>query len=373
MGHRLKATSLLIAMTLAACSPYPSPTPTATAIPTATPTQVPTKAPSTPIASIEPLPNLAGLVYISDETVWQISQDGKPLRLLDYFRGSDAEISYDTKRLLFVEENRLWVADLITGERHAITDGSREPCCAHWGTGRSDWAFYGQGAAEHKVPMPSAVTMTVAYLDRDSLQVRDEKRFPAVEPYASLSPDGLAFAYDDGKTGWIHRWGQGARPFDVTHYGLSLPDNARVISPAWSPNGNRIAWVISGFMSGKRQTGLALFDLNNKTAHWLIQYLSVNWGEFDVRWSPNGKWLAFLPGDVAFAEDGGLWIFSTEGTEKYQEHRARSIRGGWSWDSQHIIWGYKDFTGYLKASYWRTEGLMPVIERGWLVGWTMPR
>ncbi len=59
----------------------------------------------------------------------------------------------------------------------------------------------------------------------------------------------------------------------------------------------------------------------------------------------------FLPGNMAYGDDGGLWIFNINGQEKYQQERATSILG-WDENSSKAYFYYKDAFGFVNIQDW---------------------
>ena len=138
---------------------------------------------------------------------------------------------------------------------------------------------------------------------------------------------------------------------DFTQFALDLPQESQFSNPVWSPTGSFVAVSINGLVEDKKQTGVAVLDLKKDNAWWIHQYPSLDWGEAKSQWSPDSKWIAFLPSDAAFADDCGLWIFSIDGSEKHQFHQAQFMYE-WSEDSHRISFQVKDFCGDVDITYW---------------------
>jgi hypothetical protein len=196
------------------------------------------------------------------------------------------------------------------------------------------------------------------------LEILAEKQFVGVSQFVSLSPHEFMLAYHNSSGAWIYRWNHAVEPFSIEEYGLVLPHNVVITNPAWSPDGNHIVWAISGISDGKYQTSLVLFDLTSKATQWMHQYQSLEdyqlqqWLRPWSQWSPDGQWIAFQPGDAAFADDSGVWVFSVDGTKKHQIKTQYMI--GWSWDSQYLCHGLKDYKGCVKVPSWHEYRLTPL-------------
>jgi hypothetical protein len=95
-----------------------------------------------------------------------------------------------------------------------------------------------------------------------------------------------------------------------------------------------------------RMSHLAVLNMKDRTTQWLFEYPSVNWSSVDIAWSPDSHWVAFLPGNVAFGDDGDLWIFEINQPTKYQYRRATSVEG-WDENSKKVYFGFKDGFGFI--------------------------
>jgi dipeptidyl aminopeptidase/acylaminoacyl peptidase len=129
----------------------------------------------------------------------------------------------------------------------------------------------------------------------------------------------------------------------TSHPTASSPNEAR------SPTDNRTAVVRSRLIDGKQQSELLILDQGKETV--LFRYPSLDYGVIDLVWSPDGKWIAFVPRNAAFAIDAGLWVFSTDGAISHNRINAHKING-WTADSQYVSFQMKDYCGYLGVVDW---------------------
>jgi Tol biopolymer transport system component len=272
---------------------------------------------------------------------------------------------------------QLWVIDLSSGERESLTDGSQPLCCFGWVQGQSGIAYYafkqpGSRDFEHY-----PITMTVAHLASDSLVILEEKQFNEVSRFASVSPNGYSLAYHDGDGAWIIQDDHSVEFFDAKTYGKNMPPDAILTNPAWSSDGSRIAWAISGTFGEEYQTALVVFNLNSKTSYQLHQYdaiegtHSIQWFRPQTVWSPDNNWIAFEASDAAFGDDNGVWAF---GSNDMQKHHIGSMEViGWSWDSEHLCHRFKDYGGYVDVPGWEEHRLTFLPFDNWrFIGWTTP-
>jgi Tol biopolymer transport system component len=183
------------------------------------------------------------------------------------------------------------------------------------------------------------------------------------------SPDGQAIAYGSGGTGWLYRWETGPEAFTPSDYGLTGYGDVQIGSPAWSPDGTRLAWIVKGDL----QVGVALFDLETRTAQVLHSYESqgVGWPHAPV-WSPDGEWLAFSDGSSS--DRAGLWIARVGGRQE-EYHLGLGGHPVWSPDGRWLAFhGFLEdgLPAYLLAEVgtWEVHPLnIPSDRYGRLVNW----
>ncbi len=268
---------------------------------------------TTPDTETEPaLPELrhplAGLLYRDGQEIWILDENGEPLFVFDE---SLARLSADGHLVLFQPEYDpdIWLADLTTGERRNLTESSdRYNGSPQWWPGQQEVIIF--GSSDHLGP--GFGNPTIVRTDGSDYRVLDNER---VGPLA-LSMDGEMLAYGGfDHSGRIMRRGSEPEDFDPSDYGLDVEE---VFQPAWSPDGRKLAWKVSGDAQKHGWTsGIAVFDLEEKSAVLFHTYTAVGGGGVPhyLSWSPSGDWLAFVTFNER-AEDGrlpNLWIAQPDG------------------------------------------------------------
>lgn len=114
---------------------------------------------------------------------------------------------------------------------------------------------------------------------------------------------------------------------DSTGFWLINPDGTnkrrifpyRLHSPAWSPDGNWIAFVV--FLEDERHIFKMRFTGTTFDTTTLSQ-LTFAGRNFFPAWSPDGKWIAYDRSLADASGPAGVWIMKPDGTQK------RSVFGG---------------------------------------------
>ena len=302
-----------------------------------------------------PYQDIAGLVYsdIPAEETWFIDANGFPQRL---YTARDAKPSPTRDRVLLDREDSIWLVDLINGNETNLTaETGRLEGSSQWWPANPGVIVFNSVDAQEGVGM-SAGQASIILQDGSNYQVLDESSsFWHPDP----SPDGNTIAYDTGSAAWLYRMDSGKEAFDVADYGLDAPEDFKIGSPSWSPDGLKLAWWVGGSFgpNGEWDMALAVFDLGAMTVNFIHQYQPIGgsggWKP-PTQWSPDGQWLVFttqgqgrVPELMAMRADGNETIPLGSGTLPL-----------WSPDSSKLIFIRYDPQG---SSYLESQILL--VER----------
>ncbi len=315
-----------------------------------------------------------GLVYSTYDGLWLIDSDEQPVQI---HNNPQAIISPDGNQLISYD-NLQQDAWLINRTEGAIWNLTRRPdrteCCFQWWPEKPDAALF-YSSAEDAEPGYYLSTVNTDGKGYQILDAEHDANTNSGPGHYAPSPDGQTIAYSSGGMGWLYRWG-GAQGFDPADYGLIVRDGVEIAQPAWSPDGARIAWIVKGNLAvdGSLRTGVALFDIEARTAQVLHPYepQGTGWSSAPV-WSPDGQWLAF--GDGSPSDDVGLWVARADDPlEEY--HLGLGGNPVWSPDGQWLAFqGFRQDGGgaymLVEVGTWTPHPLDVAIDEryGKLVDW----
>jgi Tol biopolymer transport system component/DNA-binding winged helix-turn-helix (wHTH) protein len=199
------------------------------------------------------------------------------------------------------------------------------------------------------------------------IRIRPLTSFAGVESYGAISPDGdkVAYTWNGGSGRSEHLYVQlidGSEPLQLTR------EDRRDYSPAWSPDGNRIAFlreirdpgepgmseirIISAL--GGTETRLGTAAVRVEIGHDFVSGLD---------WSPDGKYLVFSDKESS-GEPEGIFLLSIETGEKKRlsarpsgEAPFRDRKAAFSPDGQTVAF----VRGALKAKF---QILLQKLEEG---------
>lgn len=313
--------------------PPPPPTPTPAAAYPA-PSPVPTAAP------------LTGLVYNNKEGVWLIEGAARQ-RLLT--ARPEAVIAPDQRRAVYFEDGAVWLQELSNGQARVVLTLAPErlACCVLlWWAAQPDWALTAWRPAED-APSDAGSLLFINLVDGRQIA-------PAPDSLASgapaLSPDGRTLAFNEGGAPALFHFPDG--PVEGIDPGaFTLPDGqpASVLgmgSPAWSPDGTRLAWYITFSDAGVNTAAILVLELASGRAQRLHPYVNLGRGGWfsAPRWSPDGRWLAFVA-EAEQADDRGVWVVAADGSAEFR--LGPGVNPLWRADSQYLIYSQDNDTHWL--------------------------
>ena len=290
-------------------------------------------------ASPTPAPLLPqpGMVYSAPDGLWLVDQEGQPFRLSER---TNLRLSHDRRFGLYVQydasytNSDLWIVDLITGEERNLTNSpDRVELFGAWWPGNPDQVVLNYRAVTEE-PEPSNGYLGMISLSTGSFQVLDGENI--ANGYPAPSPNGEKIAYDRGLTAWIYDLVDGPSLLDPAVYGITVSENLHLVSPAWSPDGTRMTWVVKNIRSEDDwlHNAIGIFDLEMGSAVLLHTYPPMGFGGQPpaARWSPDGEWVAY----ASLSEDdtNGIWVARKDGSD--ERFLGAGIHPVWSPDGSQL-------------------------------------
>lgn len=317
-----------------------------------------------------PVPPSPGAIYQTTTGLWQIGDDWQPQFLSPF---AEAVLSPDNTRLVYADQGDLWLTTLADGTTTQLTNTpDHSEHYPQWWPPHPDILLFqsipvAQAEGSQARGYLAAMSLSEGWL---TLLERDELSWEDFAP----SPNGLHIAFDRGGEPWLYHWDlETAEPFhEDTYSGSQAVTWARLGSPSWSSDGNKLAWVagVQGeaypAVNGDWQIATVIFDLTNSTFTILHPYDNTGRGGWYAAavWSPDDQWLAFTTEDIDPARQG-VWVLKTDGSEEH--HLGNGYQPVWSPDGQWLA--YQGVTPWMvETTTWYPLNLF-VYENGLIVDW----
>lgn len=312
--------------------PTLSPPPTVTPAPSSTPSPSPS---ATPTATLPP-----GLVFSTDSGLWMTGAAGEVQLLFDK---PYAELSPDGKRVLYRAEEDIWLADLETGEVKNLTQTpADDECCVQWWPARPDSILF-IVSPENQHYLRQHGFLATSSIDWGNYQILDNENRLGWG-YPAPSPNGQVILYNTDFPRLYH-WDIGIVNVDTASWQIEPPQERLFLSsPAWSPDGKRVVWM-AGLGNEETEYGplvrwgVLIFDSETNLAQIVHTFLA---GGTDVApaapsWSLDGQWVAIRESisqhsDGSFWSGSELWLVASDGSGEMVGLDIDVEQVIWDWD-----------------------------------------
>jgi Tol biopolymer transport system component len=214
------------------------------------------------------------------------------------------------------------VIDLATSTLRRLTDDPMTP------DNHPAWSPDGSGIAFSRGPQLGPSHLYV--MDADGTNLRQLTQGGGWDRNAAWSADGTRIAFARSGNDGYEVYVMDADGLNVTAVTSVAAEEAP--SPAWSPDGSRIALDVNGAIHVVFVDGTGLHRLSPKLPRGVL--------DMHPSWSPDGTQIAFMRytnEDVAAkAEDGDIWIVDADGTDATRVTRGPAIDAWPEWVSGSV-------------------------------------
>ncbi len=278
---------------------------------------------------------LQGLVFSTNDGVFRVDGSGQPVEVGGGYYGLPSPDGRYLADLEHGEPNAtVRILDQESGEEVVVIGDRGRICCLTWWPERPGVLLYGALPASEEIGPGTSGYLSAIGVDGTDYGVLDPDT--DLGPWGlDTSPDGQRIAYGFGETGTIYTWGEGASVFDPREYAYDWGKSIKMGSPSWSPDGSKIAYMVSSPPEGQFEMAALVFDFATRQATKLYGYEPAGRGGWPAppAWSPDGQWLAFEVWAQDMSADG-IWVARVDGSDaQLLSDGARPI---WSPDGQYV-------------------------------------
>lgn len=224
-----------------------------------------------------------------------------------------AAVSPDGKFLAYTDNTGLYLKEIRTGETHRV------PLPQNFSADLCDWFPDGSHLLVSQEQPGKLSLWSVSVFGGTPRQLTNNGAG------GSVSPDGAHIAFQShgyGQEEWVMR-SDGTEPVKV-----ASDKSSWVGQPAWSPDGNRIAYIRAAETTNARVSAVEVNEWRNANAQ---TFLSDNRLGPSLHWLPDGR-LVYVMGDDIDHHGASIWTvpFSPSGRPGVPPKRV--TRGvGWIW------------------------------------------
>lgn len=279
--------------------------------PTETLSPTPTSAPVIPMPTPNPvsasMAELSGMVIGGDE-LSVVNPDGS---LRSLITRPVTNVSPDMQWAVTENNGDLWLYRLSTQNllRLTMTDNLEEHLSAWWPMHPDDLLFLSRAKDE----LATQEYLATIHTNGTNYRILDKDHPAQDRPVPS--PDGVWVAYGGGEQAWLWGGESGPQVINPTDFGLTSLKGQEIFDPAWSPDGQKLAYTWKSVLNVGERMGIVIFDLEKKSYQLTHLYTPVAGTKFGINplWSPDGKWLAYVTITDDPAEQG-TWLIRTDGS-----------------------------------------------------------
>lgn len=334
------------------------------------------------------------LAYGSDDGVWVVSADGRePARRITprEFQASAPTWSRDGRWIAYLNRQGdgqdLWAVDVHEGTRKQLTDHSGSVWRPRWSPTSELVAFHATWDDE----------MTdIYYVSANSLQLTRVTAAPGEDFFPSWSSDGqtIYFVSRRGSSEsamWAYDLDSGTETRLTVGYDL-LPLNGSPNGPFLvrryagesglfrvAPSGERRVQVISGDAMLRAPDASPAADLVAVITDELGPEESLMTTDIDgepihafgdgtvlqrnPRFSPDGKWIAFLVSLGGWRDSNDIWLARSDGSGAHPlTNQGYMVNALWCGEDGDLVLSGRDGDGFGKVQLWRGRVDRPGVE-----------
>jgi Tol biopolymer transport system component len=269
---------------------------------------------------------------VTDNQIFVMNPDGSAQTPLTIQGGADPAYSADGTRIAFSSGRdtsdgraQIYVMNADGSNQVRLTNDSNDEQTPSWSPDGAKIVFTAYPSSSTGFLDPRAEIYVINANGSNQTRLTNNTDY---DDFASYSPDGAKIVFHSNRSGLLHIYVMNADGSTQTQLSTSIPGNPDEGTPAWSPDGTKIAHARGDLTN---LSSLELYVMNANGSNPVALTMDA-YPEVIPVWSPDGTKLAFpgFPTDPTL-ETGAIYSMNADGSNQVRLTDFNTEGGRVSW------------------------------------------